>query len=152
FCVMAAVQIRGSVKRRAAGLNTSIEQLEQPRSLRHSSFRLAQRLLEQATKHYSSSNEDDTKVLRSRLIKAGFYDPRAVGYFFVGRTAFAVGLAAAVYFFAPVSEHSVIHWLLMIIGGIVGYVGPSMYVDRRIKVHRMEHQAGFPDFMDLLVV
>jgi tight adherence protein C len=152
FCIMAAVQIRGSVKRRAAGLNTSIEQMEQPRSLRHSSFRLAQRLLEQATKHYSSSNEDDTKVLRSRLIKAGFFDPRAVGYFFMGRTAFAVGLAAVVYFFAPVFEHGVLNWLLMIIGGIAGYVGPSMYVDRRIKVHRMEHQAGFPDFMDLLVV
>jgi tight adherence protein C len=27
-----------------------------------------------------------------------------------------------------------------------------MYLDRRIKARKAEHQAGFPDFMDLLVV
>ena len=29
---------------------------------------------------------------------------------------------------------------------------PSIYIDRRIKTRKLEHQAGFPDFMDLLVV
>jgi tight adherence protein C len=29
---------------------------------------------------------------------------------------------------------------------------PSSYLDRRIAGRRLEHQAGFPDFMDLLVV
>ena len=38
------------------------------------------------------------------------------------------------------------------VGGIVGYVGPSMYIDRRISARKMEHRGGFPDFMDLLVV
>jgi len=152
FCVMAAMQIRGSVKRRAAGLSSTIEYVDRPRSLRYSSFKLAQRLLEHATKHYASSNQDDTKVLRSRLIKAGIFDPRAVGYFFVGRTALAIALAAGMFFFAPVSENSGAIWFLVIVGGIVGYVGPSMYIDRRIKSRKMEHQAGFPDFMDLLVV
>src|SRR5262245_45443132 len=118
FCVMAAVQIDGSVSRRAAGLNTNIEQLDQSRSLRGSSFRLAQKVLEQATKHYASTNEDDLKVLRSRMVKAGIFDPRAVGFFFVGRTILAIGLAAAIYFFAPVVHHSTAHWLLLIVGGI----------------------------------
>ena len=36
--------------------------------------------------------------------------------------------------------------------GVVGYVGPSLYLDRRIKARKAEHQSGFPDFMDLLVV
>ena len=36
--------------------------------------------------------------------------------------------------------------------GIAGYIGPSMYIDRRIKARKAEHQSGFPDFMDLLVV
>ena len=35
---------------------------------------------------------------------------------------------------------------------MTGYVGPSMYVDRRISTRKEEHRAGFPDFMDLLVV
>ena len=96
FCVMAAVQIRGSVKRRAAGLSPTVELVDRPRSLRHSSFKLAQRLVEYATKHYATgNNEDDTKVLRGRLIKAGIFDPRAVGYFFFCRTTLAIGLATS---------------------------------------------------------
>src|SRR5881396_3612941 len=43
-------------------------------------------------------------------------------------------------------------WLSVIVGGIIGYVGPSMYIDRRIATRRNEHRSGFPDFMDLLVV
>ena len=37
-------------------------------------------------------------------------------------------------------------------GGVLGYLAPSIYLDRRIAAKRLEHQAGFPDFMDLLVV
>ena len=37
------------------------------------------------------------KVLRRRLIQAGIYDPRAVAFFFIARTALAVGLAVAVF-------------------------------------------------------
>ena len=37
-------------------------------------------------------------------------------------------------------------------GGILGYLIPSLYIDRRIAKRRMEHRTGFPDFMDLLVV
>jgi tight adherence protein C len=43
-------------------------------------------------------------------------------------------------------------WLMVIVAGIAGYVGPSMYIDRRIKANTLEHRSGFPDFMDLLVV
>jgi tight adherence protein C len=43
-------------------------------------------------------------------------------------------------------------WLFVGIGGLAGYLGPSLYLDKRIKKKRLEHQAGFPDFMDLLVV
>jgi tight adherence protein C len=43
-------------------------------------------------------------------------------------------------------------WLMVIVGGIIGYVGPSIYLDRRIAARRNEHRSGFPDFMDLLVV
>ena len=43
-------------------------------------------------------------------------------------------------------------WLFVIGGGGLGYLAPSIYLDRRIAARRLEHQAGFPDFMDLLVV
>jgi tight adherence protein C len=152
FCVMAAFQIRGSVRRRAAGLAPPISGAGRPRSLRQSSFKAAQRVIEYATKHYSSTSQDDTKILRGKLIKAGIFDPRAVGFFFVGRTALAVGFAAGVYFFAPEFDNKSVQWFLMIVGGIAGYVGPSLYIDHRIKMRKNEYQAGFPDVMDLLVV
>jgi tight adherence protein C len=43
-------------------------------------------------------------------------------------------------------------WLAVMVAGIFGYVGPSIYIDRRIARRRDEHRVGFPDFMDLLVV
>ena len=151
FCVMAGLRIRGSVKRRAAGLAPE-ENNAGPRNLRQSSFKVAQRLIEHATRHYSTTNQGDTKVLRDKLIRAGLFDPRAVGYFFVGRTALAVSLAIGLFLFGPTFENQAVTWLLMIVGGIVGYVAPSLYIDRRIKSRKNEYQAGFPDFMDLLVV
>src|SRR6202008_4060539 len=36
--------------------------------------------------------------------------------------------------------------------GLVGYFAPNIYVNRRIAARQTEHRAGFPDFMDLLVV
>jgi tight adherence protein C len=152
FCFMAGVRIRGSVKRRAAGLAPLDDNGSGPHSLRQSSFKVAHRLIEYATQHYSTTSQGDTKVLRSKLIKAGIFDPRAVGYFFVGRTILAVSLAALVFFFAPTFENESVYWFLMILGGIIGYVAPSLYIDRRIKARKNEYQAGFPDFMDLLVV
>lgn len=155
FSVMVLVRARGEVKRRAsrildddaAGKNSS-------RSLRHSSLKAVQQLLEYTTKHYAGTNDENMKVLRKRLIQAGIYDPRAVAFFFIARTALAVALAAAMFIVLPAffSGGGSFFWLMVIVGGIAGYVGPSMYIDKRIGARKLEHRAGFPDFMDLLVV
>ena len=86
------------------------------------------------------------------MIQAGLCHPHAVGCFFLGRTALAVGLAMLLFLFAPVRPAGSVFWLLVGLGGIAGYLGPSLYIDERIKTPKAEHQSGFPDFMDLLVV
>ena len=151
FCVMVAVRSYGSVRRRAAVIGGAADGIEGPRSLRGSSMRAAQKVIEYTTKHYASGDNEQTKVLRRRMMLAGIYDPRAVALFFLGRTILAVVLAALVYLFAPVENPSAL-WMFVGVGGVAGYIGPSFYLDRRIKSRRYEHQAGFPDFMDLLVV
>jgi tight adherence protein C len=154
FSVMAVVRVQGSVKRRAANIGR-IGDLERPggsRSLRHSSARAAQRVIEYTTRHYASGATEETKVLRRRMIQAGIYDQRSVAYFFLCRTALAVGLAALVFLFVPAEQGGPVFWLLTGLGGIAGYLAPSLYLDKRIKTRKAEHQAGFPDFMDLLVV
>lgn len=153
FATMAFVRARGGVKRRTLGI--ADEGAASPtRSLRYSSLKAMARLLEYTTKHYSDTNTDTTKVLRTRLICAGIYDSRGIAYFFIARTALAVGLAAAIFLLLPIvsSYGGSFFWLMVIVGGIAGYVSPSIYLDRRISARKLEHRSGFPDLMDLLVV
>jgi tight adherence protein C len=155
FSAMAFVRVRGVVKRRTTRILDDGERAARPtRSLRYSSLKAVTQLIEYTTKHYSGANDDDMKVLRRRLIQAGIYDPRGVAFFFIARTALAVGLAFALFVLVPmvISNSGSFFWLMVIVGGIAGYVGPSVYVDRRIAGRRVEHRSGFPDFMDLLVV
>jgi tight adherence protein C len=156
FGVMLAARARGAVRRRAAGIANHSGEADDPRALRNSSLKAVQRLLDYTTKHYAATDKDkgDMKVLRRRLVQAGIFDARAVAYFFVARTLLAVSLAVAVFIFMPlvVTPKVAMLWLVVIVGGIIGYVGPSMYIDRRIAKRCHEHRAGFPDFMDLLVV
>ena len=154
FSAMAFARVRGAVKRRTARIMDDTSAAKPTRSLRYSSLKAVAQLLEYTTKHYAGTNDDNMKVLRRRLIQAGVYDPRGVAFFFIARTALAVGLAAVLFVFLPlaVSKGGSFFWLMVIVGGIAGYVGPSMYIDRRISARKIEHRSGFPDFMDLLVV
>jgi tight adherence protein C len=155
FLLMVFLRARNSVKRRSERM---LDQSGRPgsgsRSLRHSSVQAVSKLIEYTTKHYASGNDDNMKVLRKRLIQAGIYDARGVAFFFIARTGLAIGLAAAVFVVLPLlmQASESFFWLMVIVGGIGGYVGPSVYIDRRIATRTVEHRRGFPDFMDLLVV
>jgi tight adherence protein C len=154
FGLMAAAHARSSVKRRAAGIAEYTGELNEQNSLRASSLRAVQRLLDYTTKHYSAADSGDAKILRRRLIQAGIFDARAVAYFFAARTALAVGLSTVAFMVLPIflTTSGSIFWLWVMTSGIIGYIGPSFYIDRRIAKNRNEHQSGFPDFMDLMVV
>lgn len=153
FSLMAAVRVRGAVKRRASRI-VDEDKRRPGRSLRHSSLKAVTRLIEYTSKHYAASDDDNMKVLRQRLIQAGIYDTRGVAYFFLLRTGLAIGIAVALFIVLPMlrPNSGAGFWLMVIAGGVAGYVGPSMYIDRRIAARKVEHQSGFPDFMDLLVV
>ena len=155
FSLMAFIRVRSAVKRRTVRLTGDVDQAGNPaRSLRHSSLKAVAQLLEYTTKHYAATNDENMKALRRRLIQAGIYHPRAVAFFFIARTALAIGLAAILFLFLPLvmSKGGSFFWLMVIVGGIAGYIGPSFYIDNRISTRRTEHRSGFPDFMDLLVV
>ncbi len=151
FTVMKFVRVHGAVKRRAAELSVGPGEAGR-RGLRSSSFKAAQKIIEYTQKHYSAADTKDMKVLRKRMMQAGIYDPRGVAYFFLTRTALAIGLSAGAFFFAPIQQGEATFWLVLGGAGIFGYLAPSFYLDNRIKARKLEHQSGFPDFMDLLVV
>jgi tight adherence protein C len=154
FAIMIGVRAREAVRRRAARVNIDDEGPAGRRSLRHSGLKAAQKLVDYTTKHYSSADKVDVKVLRRRLIQAGIYDPHAAAYFFLARIVLALGLAGTAFLVLPMFglDNKASFWLFVMTGGVVGYLAPSFYLDRRVSAKRLEHQAGFPDFMDLLVV
>jgi tight adherence protein C len=153
FFVMRAMRVRGTVKRRAAGI-TSDELMSAggSASLRGSGMRAAQRLIERTTKHYSSMDNKGMKLLRQRLVQAGIFDARAVGFFFLLRGVLAVGLGALGFALAPIVGYPTLQWPMVGCLGIFGYLAPSLALDRIVAARRQEYRAGFPDMMDLLVV
>ena len=153
FAIMASVRVHGAVKRRAAGINARLptEREFSGRSRNGSGLKTAQRIIEHTQRHYGAVDTKDMKVLRKRLLLAGVYDSRGVAFFFLTRTVLAVAFAVAAMLFGP-GQGSSMYWMIVGAAGIAGYVGPSVYLDRRIARRREEHRSGFPDFMDLLVV
>ena len=154
FAVMVGMRAREAVRRRAARVGIEDDAPGGRRALRSSGVRAAQKLIDYANKHYSSVENKDIKVLRQRLMRAGVYDPRGPAIFFLARIIAAIVLAGAAFLALPMLGFGgkTSSWIMVMIAGLGGYLAPSFYLDRMINKKRLEHQAGFPDFMDLLVV
>jgi len=154
FAVMLGARARTAVRRRAQRVNVEEGASAGGRSLRSSGVKAAQQLIDYATKHYSTTDSKDMKLLRRRLTQAGIYDPRAPQYFFFARLVLAVGLVVVSFFVLPMlgMEGKSSFWLFIMVSGLLGYLAPSFWLDKRVKAKKAEHQAGFPDLMDLLVV
>ncbi len=154
FALMVGVRAREAVRRRAARVGLDEESADGRRSLRHSGLKAAQKLIDYTTKHYSSADSKDMKVLRRRLVQAGIYDPSGAAYFFIARLVMAIVLSVASFFVQSMLDldGKPSFWLFVLAGGVCGYLAPSLYLDRRIAAKRQEHRAGFPDLMDLMVV
>jgi tight adherence protein C len=152
FGIMAMIQVRRGVRRRAAG----VLEHEDPaggRSVRYASQRVAQRLMDYATRHFSTE-KDDQRELKRRLVQAGFLDPRAAAFFFLARILAGLGLAIAALLVVPMILENIGNdvWFFVWGAGFAGYFLPNFYLNRGIRARENEHRAGFPDFMDLLVV
>jgi tight adherence protein C len=106
---------------------------------------------------HSAMPGDDEQVsaVRSKLIKAGFHRPSAVGRYYFARFFFVVVPQLALLFALPyiamfdLPEIAPLVASLLLV--LVGLALPSIYVDRRISARQQECSGGFPDAMDLLV-
>lgn len=156
FGVMGFIRLRGSLNRRVAGaLSDDAGHGSEKDSLRGSSLKAAQKLIDYTAKYYSTIDTGNAKLLQSQLIQAGFLNPRAAGLYFVARAVLALALTFAAVFVLPIVRPEMAwtsHWLLIAFAGLLGYFAPSVYLSRRIAARQNEHQSGFPDFMDLMVV
>ncbi len=99
--------------------------------------------------------EKDMKVLRAKLVQAGYFDKNAVLRFFgvriLAAAACALVAAGVIAFFFGIDP-----WtraaLAVICSFGIGYLAPVIVLNRMIERSASEHRSGFPDFMDLMVV
>lgn len=94
-----------------------------------------------------------SKVLRSRLVQAGYYTPGAPALFLTIR----VGLLAACGLLAfgagmVMESHITQIYLWMVAGAGLGYFTPQLVLSHIVKTRMGEHRSGFPDFLDLMIV
>jgi tight adherence protein C len=148
--------VKSSMQRRVSGaLSGAVPGQSEKDSLRHSSLKTAQRLIDYTAKYYSTTDTGNVKLLQGKLIQAGYLNPRATGLYFVARAALGLVFLTGAFVFIPIFYPDMqwsTHWAMTAFAALLGYYAPSFYLNHRIKANRNEHRQGFPDFMDLLVV
>lgn len=156
FGVMGFVRVKSSFNRRVSGALADTGAHGSPRnSLRGSSVKAAQKLIDYTAKYYSTTDTGNVKLLQGKLVQAGFLNPRAAGLYFVSRAGLGLVFFALTFVFIPALYPDLkwsTRWMLTAFFALFGYYAPSFYLNRRIAANRNEHRSGFPDFMDLLVV
>ncbi len=100
------------------------------------------------------SNEQLIGRTQQRLNHAGFHYRKHLYQYFAIRLLLLVTLPALVFLivqFIPAiqSKHTL---YALLISAVVGYIGPSLVLDRLIKSRQKTIQRAFPDALDLLVV
>jgi len=104
---------------------------------------------------FSGGDPREKKLIRTQLVQAGFFDQRAIAFFFASRLGAAIALALIAFVALPLVSPSTTGmnlWLYVGGLGIVGYFMPNVLLKRLIAKRADQHRMGFPDFMDLMVV
>jgi len=164
FAVAQLAQRRMEIKRRAVisrvmasdvgGYTDHTDDAGKRQSLRYQSLSDVSATLAKASKTAVDERGDIPKT-QIELIKAGFFSESAPGYYQLARIGLAlfapIVFYLAVEFLASGMKSSTVLLSALSISA-VGFLLPSVYIARAQKHLREQCAAGFPDFMDLLVV
>ncbi len=98
----------------------------------------------------------EKSALRSRLVRAGYRDSRAIHILYAAKIITAVALPLIVvlpFMFGTLATAKYSTLVLSFAGtGIIGFFLPDFFLDRKAAGRRREFEEGFPDAMDMLVV
>lgn len=100
------------------------------------------------------TSEEARSALRKRLIQAGYF-AKAAPYWYTGARIITLIVPQLILlvvwpsFFSHLEPKYLGYAALGL--GVVGFIGPSFYLDKRIGKRQDEYRDGFPDMMDLLV-
>jgi len=96
-------------------------------------------------------------ALKSRLVKAGYYSPRALRVFIGNKVFIGLLIPAAIIMIAFLNGYSpaannLYVILLVVLAALLGYNIPNFILVHRINRRRLEFSESFPDAMDMFVV
>ena len=101
------------------------------------------------------SDEGELSQVRAKLLRAGYRSRGAVRLFYLARSGLAVGLVVFGLLLMGLAQSDPDPARLVIfcgIAGIIGYIAPSWWVNRRVNQRQTEMGNGFPDALDLMLV
>lgn len=149
--------VRGDVARRVTGVEAAGVKPDnlQSRAAQGGLTNLVGGFIGMLAQSIGQGDPDSARVLRSRLIQAGYIDPQAVIWFFGCRLGGALTFCALVAYgstlWSPEAGYVSLA-IFALVGAGLGFVAPTLALDKRINKLKREHSSGFPDFMDLMVV
>jgi tight adherence protein C len=152
--LLAGAGARGDIKRRLkVDTGLAVEKTEiQPRKNTNA---VRERAVRTTQEFYAKSDPENVARLRMKLIQAGYFDPRAVGAFFLIRFGAFIGLAMIAVLaekFAGSQASATSRMTFIVMAGALGYFLPSLLLRRKVQARMREYRNGFPDFMDLMIV
>ncbi|MAW85694.1 MAG: type II secretion protein F [Phyllobacteriaceae bacterium] len=146
---------RSEVKRRLRVDGSQTPAVEENAAARAAPRRdVRDKALKKAQDFYQKTDPDNVARLRLKLVKAGFLDPRATGFFFLARIASLAVLAVlgAILSFGFGLTIATNEWLFVLLLGLTGYFLPGLALSLQVRQRMIDYRNGFPDFMDLMVV
>jgi tight adherence protein C len=147
--------IRGQVKRRAGeAAHAGVGHGRATAALPPSGASIAlEKLVGSVNRLFGEGEQAVGKVLRAKLVQAGYYAASAPAIFLTIRVVSLLVLGFGGFVVGVMADLHVTQAYMWMVGGAAfGYLAPGLALDRIVAMRRDEHRSGFPDFLDLMIV
>ena len=95
----------------------------------------------------------DSAGVRKFLIQAGYMNPMSVSYYWGARFLLMAGLGLGALLFFPLAGVGFLSGVFLALWfAVLGWVGPTFYIGRKVKKRQLIITKALPDALDMLVV
>lgn len=114
------------------------------------------RIIEPVAKVMLPADDWRKSKLKSRLVQAGFRQPKAMSWFLAIKliAAFVLPLLVVLplMLLGVLGDKPAVGVILLSVSGLLGFFGPDIFLHHRIEERRNTISSSFPDALDMLVV
>jgi tight adherence protein C len=104
---------------------------------------------------YQSLQSRKVNSISRRLVRAGFFDPRAIYFYYAVRAGCAavvfVGLLLVIPRLVPSVSFTIVFYVAAV-AAFLALIAPNFVLDRMGRRQEERYRRTFPDFMDMLIV